>query len=139
LLDTPYDVTPGSEVMTEFNKYIQKKIVLDNDTKIFDYIMECIDVMVDLIKLQPFNDGNKRTCRAVLNLLLKQIGIPPIYIKQEEREVYKTELLNAICNHDYSGLYQFYFYKIADSIVSLDIKGEDNKMIYTNAKRKHKG
>ena len=138
LYDTPYDVVPGSDVMIEFNKYIQKKINLTENTNVFDYIMECIKLTVDLIKLQPFNDGNKRTFRALLNLLLTKVGIPPIYIKQEERDVYKKELLKAICKNDYEDLFQFYFYKIADSIVSLDIYSEDKSIIYIDPKKKIK-
>jgi len=88
--------------------------------------------MVDLIKLQPFLDGNKRTFRALLNLLLKKVGIPPIYIKQEEREVYKRELLKAIIEADYSGIIRFYYFKIADAIVSLDIYSDKDDLVYRN-------
>ena len=138
LYDTPYDVTPGSQVVAEFNKYAMKNIEFVQGDNIFDYILESIKLTVDLIKLQPFNDGNKRTFRAVLNLLLKQAGIPPIYIKKEERNVYKDELLKAICEKDYSGIQKFYLYKIADSIVSLDIYSEENIKIYGDNKSKKK-
>lgn len=134
LYDTPYEVVSSSVVIREFNKYVTKVVKYSPDIEIFNYIDSCIKLVVDLIKLQPFADGNKRTFRAVLNLLLKQAGIPPIYIKQEEREVYKKELLKAICNDDYEGMYRFYYYKIADSIVSLDIYGDDNDVIYIHSK-----
>lgn len=138
LYDTPYDVIPGTEVMVEFNKYVTKNINFAEGTNIFDYAFDCIKMTVDLIKLQPYSDGNKRTFRAILNLLLKQAGIPPIYIKKEERDVYKEELLKAICENDYSGLQMFYLYKMADSIVSLDIYSQDNEKIYGDIKVKKK-
>lgn len=139
LLDTPYEVLPGTKAMEEFNKYIGKtylyqpsKSLLNslNEKKwikpeiynnIFDYIKDCVIECIDLIKLQPFDDGNKRTFRALLNLLFKQADIPPIYIKKEERDIYKRDLLKAICEEEYEDIIQFYYYKIADSIVGLGI------------------
>lgn len=150
LYDTPYDVLPANKASIEFNKYIGKSL-LYNPTKetidelktkpwtkykiyenIFDYIQDCIITCVELIKLQPFDDGNKRTFRAVLNLLLKQADIPPIYIKKEERNIYKRDLLKAICDNNYEDIIQFYYYKIADSIVGLGInktKEENLKLL----------
>lgn len=138
LLDTPYDVPTGAEASKLFNSYIPMNIKYTDSNNIFEYIEKCIILTVDLIKLQPFNDGNKRTFRALLNLMFKQAGIPPIYIKDEERENYKKELLDAICNKNYNGIIRFYHYKIADSIVSLDIYSKDNDMIYTSPVKKVK-
>jgi len=125
-------------VVKEFNKYASKNMQFVLGDNIFDYILESIQLAVDLIKLQPFNDGNKRTFRAILNLLLKQAGIPPIYIRKEERNVYKDELLKAICEKDYEGINKFYLYKIADSIVSLDIYSHNDEKIYQDPKTKKK-
>ena len=146
LYDTPYEVLPGDLSTKEFNKYISKTYVyqpsnklinsLNNKTwvdlkvynTIFKYINDCIIDCVNLIKLQPFDDGNKRTFRALLNLLFKQADIPPIYIKKEERDIYKRELLKAICDDNYEDIIQFYYYKIADSIISLGInKNKEEK------------
>lgn len=150
LYNTPYDVLPADEAKNEFNKYINKcyiykptNTMIDSlKTKpwlklhifnnIFDYIDACIKETVKLIKLQPFDDGNKRTFRAVLNLLLKQADIPPIYIKEEERNIYKRDLLKAICDNNYEDIIQFYYYKITDSIVGLGInktKEENIKLL----------
>lgn len=137
LYDTPYDVVSAKEALKRFNTYVTKNVRYDpNSIEIFDYIDECVKLTTELIKLQPYSDGNKRTFRAVLNLLLKLAGIPPIYIKQEERSVYKKELLKAICDNDYKGLNMFYYYKIADSIVSLDIYDKDKQEVYSSKKTK---
>lgn len=77
---------------------------------------------MDLIKVQPFADGNKRTFRALLNLLLKRINIPPIYIELDEALSYKNALFKAIKENDYSDIINFYYYKICEAIViTLDI------------------
>ena len=120
LKDAVYDVPDAATARRMFQDYLTKKFCIDYDN-IFDYIDEAIRVTIDLIKIQPFPDGNKRTFRALLNLLLGKIGIPPVYIKMSERAVYKEELLKAIEQEDYFGITRFYYYKICDSIVELDL------------------
>ena len=125
LFDTYYDI-PDPEVAKKiFNSYIPKgDYILDKlrNGDVFGYIDDCIKLNVDLIKLQPFSDGNKRTFRSLLNLLFKAINIPPIYIPKREREEYKRVLLKAIKENDYSDIIHFYYYKICDAIITLDIK-----------------
>ena len=124
LRDLNVEICPPQEVKRIFNAYIPKNDYIFekyNKGDIFGYIEDCIKLNVDLIKLQPFADGNKRTFRALLNLLLKKLSIPPIYIEIEERKEYKKALIKAILEDDYSDLIQFYYYKICDAIITLDI------------------
>lgn len=93
-----------------------------NDPDILNYIEYCVKLTTDLIKYQPFKDGNKRTFRTVLNLLFKMRNIPPVYIVRSERDEYKKALFDAILNGDYRAIVGFYLFKICDSIYELDIK-----------------
>ena len=120
LKGSSYEVPSASEAGRIFQSYVTKKLDIDANY-ILDYIDEVIKITVDLIKVQPFEDGNKRTFRALLNLLLGRIGIPPIYIRDEETSIYRHELLKAIESNDYTRITRFYYYKICDSIVELDI------------------
>jgi len=89
LNDTAYEVPSAQDAKKFFQDFVFKKYDIDVDINgIFKYIDEMIKNTVDLIKYQPFPDGNKRTFRAILNLMFARIGIPPVYIRQEEREVY---------------------------------------------------
>lgn len=124
LEDTNIEVMDCASAKKYFNS-----LILTSD-KIFDkfyngdflgYIDDCIVQIVDLIKVQPFSDGNKRTFRALLNLLLKRINIPPIYIEKYEREVYKKVLIESMRTGNYESIINFYYYKICDSIMNLDI------------------
>lgn len=89
--------------------------------KLFDYISDCIKLMCTIIQIQPFANGNKRSTRAFINLLFRLANIPPVYIENKERDKYQEALQEAIINKDYSKLNHFYYYKICDSIISLDI------------------
>ncbi len=107
-----------------FNSFISKSeevfIPLD-ENDILGYIEKCIKLTTDLIKVQPFQDGNKRTFRSLLNLLLKKATLPPIYININHRVEYKKYLMDAILNDEYSGIYEFYYNRIEEAIFELDL------------------
>lgn len=89
--------------------------------KLFEYINECIILKCKLIKIHPLPDGNGRTIRCFLNKLFEVAGIPPVYIKEKERTEYHSAMNKANLEGDYDTIIQFYYYKICDSIVELDI------------------
>ena len=45
-----------------------------------------------LVSIHPFTDGNGRTARLVMNLLLLVAGYPPIIVRREDRHEYLTSL-----------------------------------------------
>lgn len=121
------DVPPAEEAVKFMNSYLRKEKMdeyqdhLKNDN-IIDYISYCVIETTKMIREQPFFDGNKRTFRALLNLLFKARNIPPVYIKQRERKAYKKALYDAMKDEDYNELIVFYLFKICDSIFELDVK-----------------
>ena len=122
--DLAIEVPTATVAKQVFNQYIASSDqiflpLLSND--IFTYIDDSVKLTTDLIFLQPFADGNKRTFRALQNLLFKKISLPPIYIEEHEREEYKKNLFLAGKENDYSGITRFYYYKICDAIMTLDI------------------
>lgn len=135
LYDLNIDIPSPNEAKKTFNEYISKGDFLEeklNKGEVFEYINDCVKLNVELIKLQPFADGNKRTFRALTNLLFKRLNIPPIYIETEERPEYKKALIKAMkakSEDDYNDIIQFYYYKICDAIVTLDI---NNSEIHTD-------
>lgn len=132
------EVPPADEARRYFQSFIGMKLDVDfsDPTSIFTYINTCIYITTELIRNQPFADGNKRTFRALLNLMFKQHNLPPVYVKTKEREEYKDALIKAMQKRDYTSLNQFYYYKICDSIYDLDISEELRKdeKIYTKRK-----
>lgn len=132
LFDTDIEVIPPKEAEKEFNSYILKSdsIMKELDEKnMFDYIQGCLEVVVDLIKIQPFADGNKRTFRSLFNLMMKRKNLPPIYIGNDSK-AYSDSLIKAMRTGDYSDLTRLYTRLLCDSIVLLGLEEyefENNK------------
>ncbi len=97
---------------------------LYNEEQLINYINDCLKLKTKLIKIHPFSDGNGRTMRALVNLLFKLANLPPVYIKLSEKDEYLDVMNIAICDKDYSYLNRFYYYKICDSIVELDLNNK---------------
>jgi len=58
-----------------------------------------VDAHFKFVSIHPFVDGNGRTARLLLNLLLMQTGYPPALVRKEDRDVYingieKAQLTN---------------------------------------------
>lgn len=53
------------------------------------------DAHYRLVSIHPFVDGNGRTARLLMNLLLMQEGYPPALIRKEDRAKYLTSLEKA--------------------------------------------
>jgi fido (protein-threonine AMPylation protein) len=132
MADTSVEVPSSKEALDYMNSFLSGEKIQEYDhhlkeDNIFDYINYCVREVIQLIFYQPFQDGNKRTFRSLLNLMFKKRNIPPVYIYPNEREEYKEAILEAIKTNDYTRICGFYYYKICDSIYELDIKPYLNK------------
>lgn len=122
---TPYDLIP-SEIAALYHEYEElfqrgKQLQVHKDPQgLIHYIDDVIKLKCKLIKIHPFKDGNGRTTRALVNLMFKQVNLPPVYIQKKEKEEYIKAMDTAIRIGDYSMIQGFYYYKICDSIVDLD-------------------
>jgi len=76
------------------------------------------DAHYDLVAIHPFVDGNGRTARLVMNLLLIQAGYPPAIIEPKERNQYLDALAHADTSGDKETFRQFIYKAV---IASLDI------------------
>lgn len=114
-----------AELYPSTNELVEEGLRLGkekNIDEIIDYIDKCIELNAEIIRIHPFMDGNGRTARSFLNVLFKLAGIPPTYVKPDERYEYQQAMNRAINEKDFSSLKRFYYYKICDSIFELDIK-----------------
>lgn len=108
IMPNPLKVTT---LMSEFTTWLHNK----ND----DHQMKiAADAHFKFVSIHPFTDGNGRTARLLMNLLLMQEGYPPALIKKENRLQY----INAIEKGQLSGEMDDYYRVIYESIeTSLDI------------------
>ena len=97
---------------------------LDNEEDLINYINDCLRLKTKLIKIHPFSDGNGRTMRALVNLMFKLANLPPVYVKSSEKDEYLDIMNIAICDGNFDYLNKFYYYKICDSIVELDLNNK---------------
>ena len=72
------------ELMSEFVSWLQKSD--DNPLTI------AVDAHFKLVSIHPFVDGNGRTARLLMNLLLMQAGYPPAIIRKEDRNQYISSI-----------------------------------------------
>lgn len=90
------------ELMSEYVLWLQQN--KDNSLK------EAVDAHFKLVSIHPFVDGNGRTARLLMNLLLMQAGYPPVIIRKEERQQYiacieKAQLGGSLADY-YSLMYE---------------------------------
>lgn len=119
---------------TQHARLTETDVVLPNPIKVPDLMKEFVEWLVSdnhdhivkigadahykLVSIHPFSDGNGRTSRLLMNLLLMQEGYPPAIIRKEDRLAYINSLEKA---QKGEGLDDFYnlIYEAVDR--SLDI------------------
>lgn len=140
LKNTEVYVPSADEAKAFYNDYLsdEKKEEFNTMTQnpnIFEYIDYCVETTAELIRVQPFGDGNKRTFRSLLNLMFKRKNLPPVYCNENEYDEYLDVLIHGLRTGDYTDLKHFYYFKICDSIYELDVRPYLNKMALNNNKK----
>lgn len=74
------------------------------------------DAHLKLVTIHPFTDGNGRTARLLMNLLLRQTGYPPALIRKEDRKRYLTSLEQAQRHQRYDPYYQVIYEAVERSL-----------------------
>lgn len=113
--ETPAKMT---DLMTWYNEKIQ-------ETEL-NPILLAAEFHYRFIRIHPFDDGNGRTARILMNFILMKFGYPPVIIKTEDKANYFSTLQLA----DAGDLQAFIDYIAKNLIHSLEImiagaKGED--------------
>ena len=104
---------------------------------LLEYLDKCVILGCKLVKIHPFGDGNGRAIRGFINKLLEYVGLPPIYIQENERTEYHKAMNKANNEGDYTDIKNFYRYKVCDSIVELDINTRLRKQVNEEKSREN--
>jgi Fic family protein len=74
------------------------------------------DAHLKLVTIHPFSDGNGRTARLLMNLLLMMEGYPPAIIRKEEREDYINSLEAVQVRNSFDDYYKVVFSAVERSL-----------------------
>jgi Fic family protein len=66
-----------------------------------------VDAHFRLVAIHPFSDGNGRTARLLMNLLLLRACYPPVAVRPEDRKTYLDALEHASMRNDISPFQNF--------------------------------
>lgn len=81
------------------------KMMRDADQlTISEFVFQALKIHHRITQIHPFRDGNGRSSRALLNWMLREKGLPPIYFKLSEKESYYAALGRADKHGDYTEL-----------------------------------
>ncbi|MES1158288.1 MAG: Fic family protein [Terricaulis silvestris] len=69
-----------------------------------------------LVSIHPFSDGNGRTARLLMNLILLRAGYPPVAVRPEDRLVYLDAIEAAQLSGDALGYSGFMLQRLSDTL-----------------------
>jgi Fic family protein len=101
--------TKVPDLMTEYAKWLQDK----NPDPI---VKIAADAHFKLVSIHPFVDGNGRTARLLMNLLLIQKGYPPTIIGPKDRRAYLDAIEKGQTKNQLSDYYQVIYQAIDRSL-----------------------
>lgn len=136
--DIRYNLNELDEEVQELLEMSKVIKLTENVDALFEYINRCVILKCKIIKIHPFLDGNGRVTRGFINKLFEMVGLPPIYIKPNERTEYHKAMNLANNENSYDAIQNFYLYKICDSIIELDINERIRKPQTGNVETRNK-
>lgn len=86
------------------------------------------DAHFKLVTIHPFTDGNGRTARILMNILLRQEGYPPAIIQNEDRRAYLNSLEKGQTKGELGDYYMLIYDAVERSLdIYLDAIGKSNQ------------
>jgi Fic family protein len=137
------DDTNAGRYRTVSVRIAGSSVVMPNAKKVPDLMEECIswlqhnetqplllaaDAHFKLVSIHPFVDGNGRTARLLMNLILMQAGYPPAIIRKEDRQQYIQSIENGQLGDSLSQYYTL-IYKAVDRSLDIYLASLENNEI----------
>lgn len=122
VLGAKFETIDYKEIIQEMMKIDTKvKLLYEkrSEHSISSYIKTAVQLHHELTVIHPFGDGNGRTMRAFLNIIMVRNKLTPVYIKVEDKDEYVSALSAADKSADYAPLFEFFFRAILRTNVEL--------------------
>lgn len=122
VLGAKFETVDWHDIMNELVKLNAIVLELDNNYDSLQrsqLILEIARIHHRITVIHPFHDGNGRTSRAFLNVLLLRYGMIPIYVKTDWKEEYFRALEEADKTGNYEELQAFIMKLLIRSHVEL--------------------
>lgn len=121
VLGIKFEVVDWHDVMAELGKtesLVDKVIKHHANYKTSELIKLIARIHHRVTQIHPFHDGNGRTSRAFMNIMLMHIGLIPIYVKLESKNEYYAALELAD-RGNYDLLYEYLMKQLIESHIEL--------------------
>lgn len=105
--------------LEKLDKQLQEVIKNKNNYSISEYINKVVPIIHKFTIIHTFSDGNGRVSRALLNWILKEKKIPPIYIDSTSRSEYLEALSIADKTNNYDKLIMLIEKRVINTMTEL--------------------
>ena len=116
------------ELMDAFFEWLHSK---NNDHP----VIIAADAHFRFVSIHPFVDGNGRTARLLMNLLLMQKGYPPALVRKEDRDVYIDSIEKAQVSRDFDEYYKV-IYRAIDRSLDIYLDAVEGKTLNSVAQKR---
>ncbi len=100
-------VSEVKEAMHNLTNWLNAEIdkIKSNQKVALNPVLLAFEFHLRYVNIHPFYDGNGRTGRILMNIILVAFGYPPIIIKTDKRDVYFKHLADIQCYNGDKNLY----------------------------------
>lgn len=111
---TPPDEVPEAmhKLLNWYSANLEKITAKKSDA--LHPILLAFELHLNFVTIHPFYDGNGRTARILMNLILISFGYPPAIVRQEEKDVYSRFLADV---QVYGGSPDLFFKFLAECLL----------------------
>lgn len=122
VLGAKFETVPFREIpiaLVKLDQKIKELMVSIDKISMCDFIDEAVKIHHQITVIHPFAEGNGRTSRVFLNWMFILKGIPPVYLKAEQKEEYIEALRIADLSEDFIKLREVFYKAVISSYIQL--------------------
>lgn len=125
VLNSTFDTSDYHDIyvqIADVDKMVNEIILNVDNISVTDFIDCVVRIHHRITVIHPFQDGNGRVSRAFLNWMFTLKGLPPVYLKHENKDKYLDALARADRFEDFDPLIEIFYREILRSMYELNEK-----------------